>query len=114
LLNQPIKAALKETLGLKDMLSSSSIVVASQEQVSCDLADEVVILHLTSGVYYGLDAIGARIWTLIQMPMRVNDIMKVLLQEHDVDPDRCAHDLVALLEDMADHSLIEVHHEAAR
>jgi hypothetical protein len=90
------------------MISRDSIVVAAHEQVSCNLAGEAVILHLTSGVYYGLDAVGARIWNLIQVPMNVNDLRDVLLEQYDVDPDRCERDLVALLEDIAAQGLIEV------
>jgi Coenzyme PQQ synthesis protein D (PqqD) len=90
------------------MISRDSIVVATQEQVSCDLAGEVVILHLRSGMHYGLDAVGARIWSLIQTPMNVNDLRDALLEEYDVDPDRCERDLVALLEDITAQGLIEV------
>jgi Coenzyme PQQ synthesis protein D (PqqD) len=90
------------------MISRDSIVVATQEQVSCDLAGEVVILHLRSGMYYGLDAVGARIWSLIQTPMNVNDLRDALLEEYDVDPDRCERDLVALIEDITAQALIEV------
>jgi hypothetical protein len=93
---------------LKYMISRESTVVATLEQVSCDLAREVVILHLKSGVYYGLDAVGARIWNLIQTPMNVNNLRDVLLEEYDVDPDRCERDLVALLQDIAAQGLIEV------
>ena len=94
------------------MFSGCSMVVASQELVSCDLAGEVVILHLKSGMYYGLNAVGSRIWNLIQTPMRVNDIREVLLQEHDVAPEQCERDLILFLDDMAVHELIEVNNGA--
>ena len=44
------------------------VVVAARQQISCDLADEVAILNLESGVYYGIDAVGALIWNLVQQP----------------------------------------------
>ncbi len=85
-----------------------SIVVAAKEQVSCDLAAEVVILDLKSAVYYGLNAVGARIWNLIQEPKTIHEIRDALLEEYEVDLDRCEHDLVVLLQDLAAKGLIEV------
>jgi hypothetical protein len=90
------------------MLSSDSIVVAAKDQVGCDLAGEAVILNLASGVYYGLDAVGARIWHLIQAPKAVRDIRDALLREYDIDAERCERELLALLQELAGHGLIEV------
>lgn len=87
-------------------MSKSSVVVAAKHQVSCDVSGEAVILNLKSGVYYGLDALGARIWDLIQEPMTVGRIQATLLKEYDVQPDRCERDLLALLQKLADAGLV--------
>ncbi|MGH2415258.1 MAG: PqqD family peptide modification chaperone, partial [Microcystaceae cyanobacterium] len=55
-------------------ISESSIVVAGVEQISSDLGGEAVILNLKSGVYHGLNQVGAKIWNIIQHPTMVNDI----------------------------------------
>ena len=52
-------------------ISDRSVVVAAKDQVSCDLAGEAAILNIKSGVYYGLDPVGARIWSLVQEPRKV-------------------------------------------
>lgn len=90
------------------MILDYSIVVAAKEQVSCDLAGEAVILNLKNGVYCGLDPVGARTWNLIQEPRAVHDIRDILLQEYDVEPERCEQDLLALLQQLADEGLVEV------
>jgi hypothetical protein len=64
-------------------------------------------------VYYGLDAVGARIWSLIQEPRTVNEIRDILLEEYEVEPERCERDLLALLQKLADEGLIEVKDEAS-
>jgi hypothetical protein len=89
-------------------ISGYSTVAVVKDQISADLADEAVILHLKSGVYYGLDGVGARIWALIQEPRVVNDVRDVLLDEYDVDPERCESELLAFLEELAAQALIEV------
>lgn len=90
------------------MVSGSSTVVAAKDQVSSDLGGEVAILDLKAGVYYGLDAVGARIWSLIEEPRTVNEIRDILLEEYDVEPERCERDLLALLRRLADEGLVEV------
>jgi len=103
-----LSRSIKGGCWLERIISDCSIVVAVRDQVSCDLAGEAVILHLKSGVYYGLDAVAARVWRLIQTPITVSDICDRLLHEYDVDPGQCRRDLLILLEALAAHQLIEV------
>lgn len=88
-------------------------VVAAKDQLSSDLNGEAVILNLQTGVYHGLDAVGARIWHLLQETRTVDDILKTLLEEYEVEPDRCQQELLALLQKLADQKLIEVRSETA-
>jgi hypothetical protein len=89
-------------------ISDRSVVVAAKDQVSCDLAGEAAILNIKSGVYYGLDPVGARIWTLMQEPRQVLEIQNAITSEYDVTPDQCARDLMALLEKLLGEGLIEL------
>ena len=90
-----------EAGGSADVLRATSVVTVSQEQISCDLGGEAAILHLASGIYFGLDAVGASVWQLIQQPKTVGEIQAALLQEYDVEAARCEADLQALLRDLA-------------
>ena len=93
---------------MKRQISRSSTVVAAKDQVSCDLGREAVILNLKSGVYYGLDPVGARVWSLIQEPRTVSVVLDTLLEEYDVEPGRCESDLFVLLDDLAGRDLLEI------
>jgi hypothetical protein len=90
------------------MLSLNSTVAVSENQVSSDLGSEIACLNLKSGIYYGLDAVGARIWELIQEPRTVNEIRDAILEEYDVEPERCERDLLAFLDQLAAEDLIKV------
>jgi hypothetical protein len=95
-------------------ISLQTPVVAAPDQVSCDLSGEIVILNLSDGVYYGLDAVGARIWELLKEPRSVQEIRDIIIQEYDVNSDRCTNDLVSLLSEMASRSLIRIQDAPAR
>ena len=83
-------------------------VVAAKDQVSRDMAGEAAILNLTSGVYYGLNPIGARIWNLIQEPKTLGEINETILREYEVNTDRCEADVRALLSQLAEQGLVEI------
>ena len=98
---------------MKRAISGHSIMVAAREQVYCNLDGEVVILNLKDGVYYGLNAVGARIWNLLQEPRTMHEVRDILAQEYEVETDRCEHDLLALLQELATEGLIEIKDERA-
>lgn len=89
-------------------ISESSIVVTASDQVSSDLGGEAVILNMESGVYHGLNEVGARVWNLIEQPKTVKEIKDILVEEYEVEPQICQNDLFALLKDLQAAGLIEV------
>lgn len=89
-------------------ISLNSIVVVAKDVVSCDLEDEVAMLNLKDGVYYGLDPVGARIWNLIQKPIEVSSILETLLDEYDVEEEHCKADLMELLEELQEKELVRI------
>ena len=93
--------------------TSTSCVVLSDEQVSTSLGDETVILGMGDGVYYGLDAVGARVWTLLATPRRVSELVSAVTREFDVRAEECERDVLALLDELAERRLVrEVAREA--
>ena len=89
-------------------LTISSVVVAARDQVSSDLAGEAVVLSLQSGRYYGLARVAARIWELLKTPTRVADIRDTIVQQFDVEPERCERDVLTFLQHLAEQGLIEI------
>jgi Coenzyme PQQ synthesis protein D (PqqD) len=89
-------------------LSANSIVVMAPEQISCPLGEESAILNLKNSMYYGLDPVGARVWSLLQQPRSISEVRDALVSEYEVEADRCETDLLALLEKMLSEGLIEV------
>ena len=89
-------------------ISRNSTVVASQDQVSCEVHGEAAILQMKAGIYYSLDRVGARVWQSIQKPIRVSELCSLITSEYDVEPARCEQDLLELLEQLATAGLIEV------
>ena len=89
-------------------ITSDSTIARTTRHVSADLGEEVILLHLENGLYFGLENVGARIWKLLQKPIKVSEIERALQEEYDVDPDTCHAEVVSLLDRLVDENLVEV------
>ena len=91
----------------------SDNVAATNTAVCCDLTDEVVILDLSSGVYFGLQGVGAAIWHHIQQPGTVEELVNRLMSEYDISREECVAKTFGFLNDLARHHLIAINSYAA-
>jgi hypothetical protein len=98
---------------VSQLILDQALVTARPEHIASELEGEAIILQIESGLYYGLNPIGSRIWELIQVPTTVERLRQQLLQEYDVQPEVCDRDLRHLLQDLQSKGLIEITHEAS-
>jgi hypothetical protein len=89
-------------------ISLDSCVVVSSDQITSQLGDESVMLSLSDGMYYGLDPIGTRIWSMLDHPRSVREICEVLQEEYDVQTSECEQSVLALLRDLKGRDLVEI------
>ena|SRR5947209_5494289 len=96
----------------QDLLDAKTTVCPGPDLVSANVEDEIVILDLDGGKYYGLEGVGARVWELIQQSESLDGIRRIILEEYNVDSDEFDRDLAELLSEMADEGLIQVNKPA--
>jgi len=85
-----------------------TVLCARPGQLSTRVGGETAILSCAQGVYFGVNATGTRVWSLLQRPVRVGDVLNQLLSEFDVDPERCREDLLGFLQHLLRSELVEV------
>ena len=77
------------------------------EQVMArEVGDELVILDLGSGRYFGLDALGARWWQLIGSGKNLAESIDVLAAEYEVGRPQLEADLLELADALAAQNLL--------
>ena len=79
-----------------------------KEVVWTKLGEEVAILDSQTGTYFGLDAVGSRIWCLMAEGMAIDEVVSTLLSEYGVDEQRVRDDLHELIEKLAARSLVKI------
>jgi hypothetical protein len=88
--------------------SLASRVRPGDEVLFQELEDESVLLDLKSGSYFGLDAVGTRIWQLFGEHELLSQIAQTIVAEYDVAEDRCVADLLTLVADLKQRGLVTV------
>ena len=83
-------------------------VILPAQVMARQVGDETVILDLTSGTYYGLDPVGARIWQLMADGQTLMQVCEVMLAEYDVTREDIERDVLALVETLLERQLISV------
>lgn len=71
-----------------------------------EIDDEIVVLHLASGSYYGLEEAGARFWQLAAEHGEFETIVGILISEYEVEPERLRADLLHLLTELEAADLV--------
>ena len=89
-------------------------VSLSDRVLAQEVAGETVLLDMASEQYFGLDEVGTRIWQLLRDGGDLRETFEIMLSEYDVEPDRLAADLRALVEEAVTEGLLTLAPSGAR
>lgn len=89
-------------------MDAEKTLTIPEHVMSRQVGDETVILDLGSGIYFGLDPIGARVWQLLGDGASLNQIVSTLLAEYDVAPEQLRQDMQTLVDDLVARGLVLV------
>jgi hypothetical protein len=67
---------------------------------------EAVLLDLHSGIYFGLDAVGTRVWTLLLELGTPEQVYARMIAEYDVSPQVLRNDVLRLVDELASKRLV--------
>jgi hypothetical protein len=69
-------------------------------------SEEVVMLSVTAGKYYGLNAVGARIWELLERPMTLSELCAKICEDFEVDVQTCEAAVMKFAEEIIDNGIV--------
>lgn len=82
-----------------------STVAASDDAVFREMDGESVLLNLETGMYFGLDEVGTRVWRLAADNGSLRAIRERLVEEYDADAATIERDLLALADALVSKGL---------
>lgn len=79
----------------------------SPDVVSRQIGDEIVLMDLESGTYFGLNQVGSRVWELTgESPQPLSALRDRIVEEFDVTGEVAQQDLTRLLDQLASRGLL--------
>ena len=72
------------------------------------IEDQIALVNVDTGVYFGLDEIGACMWERLCEHRRLRAVADSMESEFDVEPDRLRADLLRLVRELVDKGLLEI------
>jgi hypothetical protein len=70
------------------------------------VGDETVLLDLESGMYFGLDGVGKRIWESIGEGLTLGETAAVITSEYEVDKAKAQADVIEFVSDLVQRGLL--------
>ena len=89
-------------------LTLENFVLQSQDQVSCNLDNEIVLLNIDNGDYYNFDDITSEIWSQIPKPTPISSLVSSLRSNYNVSQENCERDVLLLLSKLVEDGLVKV------
>ena len=71
------------------------------------VGDETILMDLATGIYFGLDGVGRRIWETIAEGRNLAEVAAVIAAEYEVDEVRAQEDVVEFIGELVDRGLLQ-------
>ena len=90
------------------MIMSVVRIELSEDVAFRDMSGQAVLLDLASGIYFGLNEVGTRLWELLAQDSSLDSAADTLEREFEVSPEVLRADVNRLLEEMQTKGLLRI------
>jgi hypothetical protein len=90
------------------MISVNATLIRDSEAATATVNDEVFMLSIRAGAYFGFNAAGSEIWRLLAQPLRVSELYEALSNIFDVDMESIGRDTGPFLQTLLDRRLVRI------
>ena len=80
--------------------------IQNKEVIQSRIGDEIVMLDVESGFYFGLNSVASVIWEMMKEQVDLETMVNILIKEFDVDKATCESDTKELLGQMIEKKII--------
>jgi len=82
--------------------------IRNSKTISGRLHDELVMMDIEQGKYFSLNPVATRIWDLLEKPYSLEDLCLALMDEYEVEIERCMVEVKEHLNMMVKMGLISL------
>lgn len=89
-------------INLTTLISKNTGIISSK------MDNDVVMMSIEKGNYYGLNEVGAEIWEILDEPLTVTALCDKLMAKFEVAQEQCEKEVIAYLDKLLIEGLIFV------
>jgi hypothetical protein len=89
-------------------ISLMGMISQVKGNIVSDMAGEKVMLSIKNGKYYNLGEIGGEIWSILEEPITVSQLIASLMATYEVEQADCEEEVISFLELLLQEGLIEI------
>src|SRR5262245_58448526 len=93
------------------ILSLNCVVQRSPDVIAAEADEDLVMVSIENGFYYGVSNVARSIWETIENPRRISDIVADLSTSYEVDRTTCEKQTLSFLESLRTENLLQVVNE---
>jgi hypothetical protein len=80
--------------------------IRNNKTLSVRLHDELVMMDIEKGKYFSLNLVATNIWELLEKPISIDGLCKLLMNEYEVDVAQCRKEVEEHLGEMVKLGLV--------
>lgn len=78
----------------------------NKDIIGSPIDDEMVMMDVDKGSYFGLNSMGSEIWNLIEEPKTIQQLVNILTDEYEISQNECETEVTKFIEALVDVNLI--------
>lgn len=82
--------------------------IQNKKIIQSKIGEEVVMMDVDSGFYFGMNGVGSIIWKHLSTAMTLEEIVSSLMDEFNVDKSICESDTIEFLNNLLEKKIIKV------
>ena len=90
------------------MLTLNSIVQRTPEVIAAEADQDLIMVSVATGYYYGVSDVAREIWDAIENPKRISDLVDHLAANYEIDSSSCEEQTLSFLNALLDEGLLQV------
>jgi hypothetical protein len=82
--------------------------IQNKKVIQSTIGEEVVMLDMDSGFYFGLNSVASIIWRKLEKEISFEEIISELLEEYNIDQYTCEHETKIFLNQLLEKNIIKL------
>jgi Coenzyme PQQ synthesis protein D (PqqD) len=90
------------------VLNLDCIVQRDSDVLAAEADQDLVMVSIANGLYYGVSDVAREIWEAIEHPRKISDLIDDLAGTYNIDRTTCKEETLSFLEDLRAEGLLKV------